>query len=269
MVPALGHTEEEIPAVAATCTESGLTAGSKCSVCQEVLEAQTVVSATGHTEVVDPAVAATCTATGLTEGKHCSVCEEVLVAQTVVAALGHTEVVDKAVSATCTATGLTEGKHCSVCEEILVAQIPTEKVPHTFGDWIVSTQPTTTAKGEERRTCSVCGEVETRETQLSAGAVEFASTANSILLGEGKKAELAEMIDCMELYGSLSAEEKLLFAEEYQSLVDKVAAYNAELQATAKNQNVVKGALIGIAAAVALAGIGILIWRLKVKRKKS
>ena len=269
VVAALGHTEEEIPAVAATCTESGLTAGSKCSVCQEVLEAQAVVSATGHTEVVDPAVASTCTATGLTEGKHCSVCEEVLVAQTVVAALGHTEVVDKAVSATCTATGLTEGKHCSVCEEILVAQIPTEKVPHTFGDWIVSTQPTTTAKGEERRTCSVCGEVETRETQLSAGAVEFASTANSILLGEGKKAELAEMIDCMELYGSLSAEEKLLFAEEYQSLVDKVAVYNADLQATAKNQNVVKGALIGVAAAVALAGIGILIWRLKVKRKKS
>ena len=31
-VPALGHTEEIIPAVEATCTEPGLTEGKKCSV---------------------------------------------------------------------------------------------------------------------------------------------------------------------------------------------------------------------------------------------
>ena len=33
---------------AATCTETGLTAGSKCSVCGEVLTAQEVVPALGH-----------------------------------------------------------------------------------------------------------------------------------------------------------------------------------------------------------------------------
>ena len=47
-VEALGHTEEEIPAVEATCTEAGLTAGVKCSVCGEILVAQEVIFAKGH-----------------------------------------------------------------------------------------------------------------------------------------------------------------------------------------------------------------------------
>ena len=65
---ALGHTEEEIPAVAPTCTETGLTAGVKCSVCGEILTVQKEVAALGHTEEEIPAVAPTCTKTGLTAG---------------------------------------------------------------------------------------------------------------------------------------------------------------------------------------------------------
>ena len=43
-----GHKAVTDPAVAATCTESGLTEGSHCSVCGEVLTAQNPVAATGH-----------------------------------------------------------------------------------------------------------------------------------------------------------------------------------------------------------------------------
>lgn len=39
---------EKIPAVAATCTKTGLSEGSKCSVCGTVLKEQTVTSARGH-----------------------------------------------------------------------------------------------------------------------------------------------------------------------------------------------------------------------------
>ncbi len=42
------HTDEEIPAVAATCTEAGSTAGKKCSVCGEILEAPVEIPAHGH-----------------------------------------------------------------------------------------------------------------------------------------------------------------------------------------------------------------------------
>ncbi|MBR3952905.1 MAG: dockerin type I repeat-containing protein, partial [Oscillospiraceae bacterium] len=44
----LGHTEVIDEAVAPTCTETGLTEGKHCSVCGEVLAAQTVVDALGH-----------------------------------------------------------------------------------------------------------------------------------------------------------------------------------------------------------------------------
>ena len=83
------HTEEVIPAVAATCTETGLTEGKKCSECGEILVAQEVVEALGHKEVVVAGIAATCEKTGLTEGKKCSECGEILVAQEVVAKLAH------------------------------------------------------------------------------------------------------------------------------------------------------------------------------------
>ena len=82
------HVEEIIPAVAATCTQTGLTEGKKCSECGEILVAQKKVSAP-HTEVVLPAVEATCAQTGLTEGKKCSECGEILVAQRVTNKLSH------------------------------------------------------------------------------------------------------------------------------------------------------------------------------------
>lgn len=87
---AIPHTEVVDKAVEPTCTETGLTEGKHCSVCNAVLVEQKVVKANGHTEVVDKAVEPTCTETGLTEGKHCSVCNAVLVEQEVVPALGFT-----------------------------------------------------------------------------------------------------------------------------------------------------------------------------------
>ena len=88
------HVKEVIPAVSPTCTESGLTEGMRCSVCQDIIVAQEFIAPFGHNAVVDNAVAPTCTSTGLTEGKHCSVCNDVIIAQTVIDALGHDYVND-------------------------------------------------------------------------------------------------------------------------------------------------------------------------------
>ena len=44
------HTAVEIPAVEATCTQSGMTAGSKCSVCGEILVAPEEIAPLGHVD---------------------------------------------------------------------------------------------------------------------------------------------------------------------------------------------------------------------------
>ena len=86
------HTPVVDAAVAATCAKTGLTEGSHCSVCNEVLVAQKVVDKIPHTVVVDAAVEPTYSSTGLTEGKHCSVCNEVIVKQTVIPAKSESNV---------------------------------------------------------------------------------------------------------------------------------------------------------------------------------
>ena len=167
-IAATGHTEVIDAYKAPTCTETGLTAGKHCSVCNEVLVAQKVIEALGHTTVIDAAVAPTCTETGLEEGKHCSVCGEVLVAQETIDALGHTEVIDAAVAPTCTETGLGEGKHCSVCNKVLIAQRNVPATGHTTVEDAYKA-PTCTETGLTAGAhCSVCNEILTAQDVIDA-----------------------------------------------------------------------------------------------------
>ena len=235
-----GHTEVKDAAVEATCTSTGKTEGSHCSVCGTVIKAQTeiakkahtygswkvvksvtctvdgskersctecgkketqAIAETGHTEVKDAAVEATCTSTGKTEGSHCSVCGTVIKAQTeiakkahtygswkvvksatctvdgskersctecgkketqAIAETGHTEVKDAAVEATCTSTGKTEGSHCSVCGTVIKAQTEIAKKAHTWGAWKTISSATVFAPKKQKRTCTKCKASEIR-----------------------------------------------------------------------------------------------------------
>ena len=124
------HTVVTDEAVAPTCTETGLTEGSHCSVCGEVLVAQTVVEATGHDYKLVDHKDATCTEAGYDYYECQNDASHNYVEK--IPAVGHKAVTDEAVAPTCTKTGLTEGSHCSVCGEVLVAQTVVEATGHDY-----------------------------------------------------------------------------------------------------------------------------------------
>ncbi|MBR1955597.1 MAG: hypothetical protein IKA29_06735, partial [Clostridia bacterium] len=166
--PKLGHDIVEDPAVSATCTTTGLTAGSHCARCNEILVAQTVVPAKGHSEsdvVVSNKVDPTCTATGSqVETVYCTVCNAKLSETTVVLdAKGHTPETLAAVSATCTVAGLSEGSYCTVCSQVLVVQTTIPALGHSWNEGVVTTDPTCTTAGVRTYTCTRegCGQTKT------------------------------------------------------------------------------------------------------------
>ena len=193
-VAVLQHNEVKVPAVPATCTEDGLTEGSKCSLCGKAFVEQTVVPATGHTpgpeatctqdqvctvcgevlvekkghtagEAVQENVKpATCTEAGSYEEViFCTVCgEELSRTPVTVEATGHMPETVAGRQPTCTETGLTDGVKCSACGTLLEEQTALPALGHTFGEWTVSSEAGVLKEGEEVRTCQRCGVTETR-----------------------------------------------------------------------------------------------------------
>lgn len=149
----------EIPAVAPNCTETGLTAGARCSVCGYITVEQQVVAALGHTEVVDEYVAPTCTATGLTEGKHCSTCNEVLIPQVAIEetlCVGATLVEFGAVVGDCDTKAVKAGEKCSVCEYVWTEA---EELDYVHSTEEVIVDPTCTTAGYKAEYCNLCEQV--------------------------------------------------------------------------------------------------------------
>ncbi len=131
---ATGHREVVVKGKAATCTESGMTDGKKCSTCNKTLVAQTEIPAKGHVEnVVRPSKAPTCTASGVTERIKCKTCGIVLQEQETLPALGHRESqVSAHLDPTCTAAGHTEKVVCTKCGTVLKKQTNLPALGHDY-----------------------------------------------------------------------------------------------------------------------------------------
>ena len=183
------HEAEAVPGKEASCTETGLTEGSICKNCGQILVAQEEIPMTDHPDtdadyycdvckvnlcfdkheaVAVPGKEASCTETGLTEGSICKNCKLELVAQEEIPMTNHRTEVIPAQAATCIATGLTEGSKCTVCNKILVEQQVTEKLPHSIV-WTEGVVPTCTKDGYTAETCcDVCGVHFTESTTMPA-----------------------------------------------------------------------------------------------------
>ena len=151
--PAKGHSPVSIPAVAPTCTETGLTEGSKCETCGEILTPQETVPALGHAPVTIPGVEPTCTETGLTEGEKCDRCGAVLKAQETVPALGHAPVTIPGSDPTCEADGYTDGETCDRCGFVLKEREVLPAIGHAWDEGAVTTEPSGFTPGVRTFTC--------------------------------------------------------------------------------------------------------------------
>ena len=207
-IPLKSHNEVTDHGKAATCTETGLTDGSHCSVCQKVLVAQSEIPKTNHeynesykvvkdatctekgtiryycvcgkakdeeiplTEheaVIDEAVAATCTKEGKTEGSHCEICDTVIKPQETVPKADHTPVADKAIAPTCIKSGKTEGSHCSVCKKVLKERETVAATgKHTLKHIAEKKATESSSAVQEHWKCSVCGQLFADEKGLTA-----------------------------------------------------------------------------------------------------
>ena len=156
IIPKKAHTAVVVPGKEATCTQSGLTDGSRCSVCGTTLTAQEVIPAKGHSYgewIITKE--ATCTEAGSIE-KVCGICG---VKETeTIHAKGHRwseeYTVDKA--ATCTEAG-SESIHCMTCgisDETTVRGIPANG--HSYGEWAVTKEASCTETGSKEKVCSIC-----------------------------------------------------------------------------------------------------------------
>ena len=118
-----------VDGAAATCTEDGVCAHEKCSVC----------------------------------GKYFADGVEKELEQLIIKALGHDTVRHEAKAATCTENGCTAYETCSRCEYNTFSEV--SALGHDYGAWTVVKQPTVDEFGEERRVCARDGTPPPAETE--------------------------------------------------------------------------------------------------------
>ncbi|MBR5644799.1 MAG: leucine-rich repeat domain-containing protein [Salinivirgaceae bacterium] len=170
-----GHNKVTDNAIAATCTETGLTEGSHCSYCGKVFVAQEVIPTLDHTYGI-AITAPTCTAVGY-KTHTCSVCEYTYNSDTV-DAKGHkadSVEFENIVHATCTVAGSKDSVvFCSVCQVELSRE---ERAILVLGHTEVTdaaVPATCTAAGKtEGKHCSVCNETIVKQTEIPALGHEF------------------------------------------------------------------------------------------------
>ncbi len=147
------------PAVAATCTSTGLTEGSYCADCGTVYSVQQEVPMLDHNPVEVAEVPATCTEKGTTAGVKCSHCGLVYSGCEKITKLGHDLLVQNKVAGTCTSEGYTGDEYCRRCDTVVTVGTVIPAPGHTVVSVPAEDVTCTTDGRTEGSACSTCGEV--------------------------------------------------------------------------------------------------------------
>lgn len=145
-------------AKAPTCTESGITEGSRCSQCG-VLVSQEQIPALGHDYEVTTKLP-TCTESGF-DLYICGRCGNIKQDNNI-EPLGHNvKVTSKA------PTCLEPGYELHTCSRCQMEERHNEVAPlnHNYGDWEMVKEPTVEEKGKQVRKCQACEATEEREVE--------------------------------------------------------------------------------------------------------
>ena len=241
-VAAKGHKEVEIPAVAATCSAKGLTAGKKCSVCGTVTvkQTETAIVATAHKLAEKPVKVlkeATCEVAGV--GKYqCEYCDYA-VYQAIIDGHKYDEGTVKT-AATCAKEG-EKVYTCTLCKKTKSEKI--EKLAHNVVETVKDA--TCTAPAKVGQICKDCGFE--KDVVVVEGSTPAPHTWTETVVDAtcGKDAYVKKACSVCKAEETESIEGTAL-EHKYEKVEVKgtcaVAAYSAEVCANCGDkQNVVNG----------------------------
>ena len=190
VLDALGHSEEVVFGYNATCTETGLADGKKCSVCGVTTLEQEEIPAKEHSFTNYASNNdATCTADG-TKTAKCDRCDatDTLADEGSKAAHSFTNYVSNE-DATCIADGTKTAK-CDNCDATDTLADEGSKAAHSFTNYVSDGNATCTDDGTKTAKCDGCDATDTitdEESKLNHSFTNYVSNEDATCTADGTK----------------------------------------------------------------------------------